>query len=375
MDDEIDASFKKRRHNAPNLLDLILNKLTNKETSIMQDINRVAIDLAKNVFQVCALNAQNKVLFNKKLKRDKFIEFMINLPVSTIYMEACYSSHYWGRTLQEMGHKPFLIPAQHVTPFVRGNKNDNNDALAIAEAANRPDIRFVPIKTVQQQEIMAMHRLRTRLIKSRTQISNQARGLLSDFGIIFPLGSKAFLQAIVDLQENEQLSLPFRNLMLDMSTEYHEVNDRIETIESNLKNYIKKTNNCTIVSSIPGIGIINASAIIASIDKGQAFNNPREFAVWLGLTPRQYASGEKSKHGGITKRGDRYLRTQLIHAARATKKWSRKRDDQLSLWIKQLEARVGVHKATVAVAHKLARIIWVLLQKQQSFVAQYPHVI
>ena len=220
-----------------------------------------------------------------------------------------------------------------------------------------------------------MHRIRTRLVKSRTQVSNQARGLLSDFGITFSLGTKAFLDAMTALQDNEQLSLPFRNLMLDMSTEFHEISARITTIEDMLKSYIKQTNHCTIVSSVPGIGVINASAIVASIDKGQAFNNPREFAVWLGLTPRQYASGEKSRNGGITKRGDRYLRTQLIHAARAAKKWSRKRDDQLSLWIKQLEARVGVHKATVAVAHKLARIIWVLLQKQQIFVAQYPQKI
>ena len=338
----------------------------------MQDINRVAIDLAKNVFQVCALNSHNKVLFNKKLSRKKFTEFMIQLPASTVYMEACYSSHYWGRTLQGMGHHPFLIPAQHVTPFVRGNKNDNNDALAIAEAANRPGIRFVPIKTVQQQEIMAMHRLRTRLVKSRTQVSNQARGLLSDFGIIFPLGAKAFIGAMVELQDNELLSLPFRSLMLDMGTEFNEISARIDTIENRLKSYIKQTNHCAIVSSVPGIGIINASAIVASIDKGQAFKNPREFAVWLGLTPRQFASGEKSRNGGITKRGDRYLRTQLVHAGRAAKKWSRKRDDQLSLWIKQLEARVGTHKATVAIAHKLARIIWVLLQKQQTFTPQYP---
>jgi len=338
----------------------------------MQDINRVSIDLAKSVFQVYALNSRNNVLFNKKLSRKKFTEFMVQLSASTVYMEACYSSHYWGRTLKEMGHSPFLIPAQHVTLFVRGNKNDNNDALAIAEAANRPGIRFVPIKMVQQQEIMAMHRLRTRLVKSRTQVSNQARGLLSDFGITFPLGAKAFLDAMTALQANEQLSLPFRNLMLDMSTEFHEISARITTVENLLKAYIQRTDHCAIVSSVPGIGVINASALVASIDKGQAFNNPREFAVWLGLTPRQFASGEKSRNGGISKRGDRYLRTQLIHAARAAKKWSRKRDDQLSLWIKQLEARVGVHKATVAVAHELARIIWVLLQKQQTFVAQYP---
>ena len=296
---------------------------------------------------------------------------MSQLQTSTVYMEACYSAHYWGRTLKSFGHSPYLIPAQHVTPFVRGNKNDNNDALAIAEAANRPNIRFVPIKTVQQQEMMALHRIRTRLVKSRTQISNQARGLLSDFGIIFTKGYKAFKKAMSDLQGDESLSLPFRQILNDLHQEFDRISEQIERIEAQLKRYIKETNHCAIVSSVPGVGIINASALVASIDKGQVFKNPRDFAVWLGLTPRQYGSGEKSRNAGITKRGDRYLRTQLIHAGRAAKKWARNRNDQLSLWIKQLEKRVGTHKATVAIAHKLARIIWVLLQKQQRFIPQY----
>ncbi len=341
----------------------------------MNDINRIAIDLAKNVFQVCALNSHNKVLFNKKLSRKKFIEFMAQLPHSRVFIEACYSSHYWGRTLTEMGHTVHLIPAQHVTPFVRGNKSDNNDALAIAEAANRPNVRFVPIKTIQQQEIMAMHRLRERWVKSRTQVSNQARGLLSDFGIIFPQGYKGFREAMLNVQDNESLSTSFRQTMLDLYAEFNQISERIHSLEERLKAYIKQNNNCTIVSSVPGIGVVNASALVASIDEGQAFKNPREFGVWLGLPPKQYGSGDTFRSAGISKRGDRYLRTQLIHAARATKKWSRKRDDQLSLWIKQLEARVGKHKATVAIAHKLARIIWVLLKKQQCFVPQYPQKI
>jgi len=338
----------------------------------MQNINRIGIDLAKNVFQVCALTTHNKVLFNKKLSRKKFIEFMANLPASTVFMEACYSSHYWGRTIESWGHRANLIPAQHVTPFVRGNKNDNNDALAIAEAAGRPGIRFVPIKTVQQQEIMAMHRIRNRLVKSRTQISNQARGLLSDFGIIFPKGYKAFRLAMSSLQDDETLSPGFRQIMKDLRDEFGRVSEQISRIERQLKRYTEHTEACAIIGSLPGIGLINASALAASIDRGQAFNNPRELAVWLGLTPRQYASGEKSRQGGITKRGDRYLRTQLIHAGRAAKRWARNRDDQFSLWIKQLEKRVGAHKATVAVAHKLARLIWILLQKQQMFAPQYP---
>ena len=338
----------------------------------MQDINRVAIDLAKNVFQVCALNAHNKVLFNKKLSRKKFIEFMAQLPHSTVFIEACYSSHYWGRTLTEMGHTVHLIPAQHVTPFVRGNKSDNNDALAIAEAANRPNLRFVPIKTVQQQEIMAMHRLRERWVKSRTQATNQARGLLSDFGIIFPLGYKSFREAMLAVQDNESLSASFRQTMFDLYAEFNQISERVTQLENRLKVYVEQNNNCHIISSVPGIGLINTSALVASIDQGQAFKNPRKFGVWLGLPPKQYGSGDRFKRSGISKRGDRYLRTQLIHAARAAKKWAKHRDDQFSLWIKQLEARIGKHKATVAIAHKLARIIWVLLKKQQCFVPQYP---
>ena len=338
----------------------------------MQDINRVAIDLAKNVFQVCALTSHNKILFNKKLSRKKFIEFMTQLPNSTVFIEACYSSHYWGRSLTQMGHTVHLIPAQHVTPFVRGNKNDNNDALAIAEASSRPNLRFVPIKTVQQQEIMAMHRLRERWVKSRTQVTNQARGLLSDFGIIFPKGFKGFREAMLTVQENESLSVSFRQVMLDLYVEFNQISERIHRLEDQLKNFIRQNNDCHIVSSAPGIGIINASALVASIDKGQAFKNPREFGVWLGLPPKQYASGNTFKSSGMSKRGDRYLRTQLIHAARAAKKWAKHRDDQFSLWIKQLEARIGKHKATVAIAHKLARIIWVLLKKQECFVPQYP---
>lgn len=341
----------------------------------MNDINRIAIDLAKNVFQVCALNSHNKVLFNKKLSRKKFIEFMAQLPHSKVFIEACYSSHYWGRTLTEMGHKVHLIPAQHVTPFVRGNKSDNNDALAIAEAANRPNIRFVPIKTIQQQEIMAIHRVRDRLIKSRTQVTNQTRGLLSDFGIIFAKGFKPFRENMIELQENESLSVSFRETMSDLYNEFNQISERLNNLEKHLKDYIKKNNNCTIISSAPGIGFVNASALVASIDRGQAFKNPREFGVWLGLPPKQYGSGDTFKSAGISKRGDRYLRTQLIHAARAAKKWAKHRDDQLSLWIKQLEARIGKHKATVAIAHKLARIIWVLLKKQKCFVPQYPQKI
>lgn len=331
----------------------------------------LAVDLAKNVFQVCALDKHNKVLFNKKFTRTKFHLFMSQQTKSPVYMEACYSAHYWGRALNAMGHKVHLIPAQMVKPFVRGNKNDNNDAMAIAEAGQRPHIRFVPVKSIHQQEILAMHRVRQRLIKSRTQLTNQARGLLSDFGIVFPKGFKHFKKAIVTLQDDEFLSLQFRQMMFRTLNEFHQITERIEAIEDDLNRYIKESHECQIINSIPGIGPINTSALIASIGKGQAFSNPKEFAVWLGLTPRQYNSGDTIKTGGITKRGDKYLRTLLVQGAHTVTFWAKNRDDQLSLWVKKIVARIGKKKAVVAIAHRLARLIWILLQRNQKFTPQY----
>ncbi len=204
----------------------------------MSDIKRVAIDFAKNVFQVYAVNAHNKVLLNKKLTRKQLLSLLSELAPTKIYMEACYSAHYWGRTCEEMGHKAHLIPAQHVKPFVRGNKSDANDALAIIEASARPFIRFVPIKNTTQQEIMAMHRLRERWIKNRGSLASQARGLLSDFGIIFPKGFKGFREAMLQCQSNEILTLRFRQLLLEMLEEFNQISLRIVKLNEQLNQYV-----------------------------------------------------------------------------------------------------------------------------------------
>jgi transposase len=228
-------------------------------------------------------------------------------------MEACYSSHYWG-------HDVKLIPAQHVTPFVRGNKNDHNDAFAISEASQRPYIRFVPIKTEHQQEISCLHRIRERLSKNKAALSNQSRGLLSEFGVVFPCGHKALLNGLNSVIDNAQYSQRLQDMVIDMLSEYNTTIERLNSIKKQLDELdecVDESESGKILLSIPGIGVMNASALLASIDKGQAFNNPKEFAVWLGLTPKQHASGNISKMGGITKRGDRYLRKQLIHGARA----------------------------------------------------------
>ena len=327
----------------------------------------IGIDLAKNIFQVCGVNQRLKSLFNKKVKRKEFLAFMALLEPTDVYMEACYSSHYWSRKLKEIGHNPNLIPAQHVKPFVRGNKNDHNDAVAIIEASQRPFIKFVPTKTEHQQEISSLHRIRERLVKSKTAVSNQARGLLSEFGVVFDQGQEAFCKGMKAFVSDDSYSARLRSLMADQFREYNELLVRIKAIEKELNWFIEVTPSGKILMSIPGIGIIIASAILAAIDKGQAFNNPREFAVWLGLTPQLYASGDKSKMGSITKRGDRYLRKQLIHGARAVVCHAKNKPDQLNVWACKLRENKSFNKTTVAMAHRLARLVWILLQRQELY--------
>ena len=280
-------------------------------------VSTISIDLAKNVFQLMGFTEANKGVFNKRLNRAQLKHFMQMHPPCRVVMEACYSSHYWGRFFESIGHTVHLIPAQHVTPFVRGNKNDSNDTLAIFEASKRPFIRFVPIKTQTQQETLMLHRLRERLLKTRTAVTNQLRGLLADIGLVFPLGMSAFNEGMQALSLDTTLSVSVQWLVNDVYQEFKTLNLRIKAIERKLKTDIEANPLGQILLSIPGIGYLNASAFIASIGSGQAFSSARDFAVWLGITPKQFASGNKSVMGGISKRGDQYLRKQLIHGARA----------------------------------------------------------
>jgi transposase len=294
--------------------------------------NTISIDLAKNVFQVCGVNEHIKPQFNKKLRRNELLDFMRQQLPTVVVMEACYSSHYWGREIAKLGHDTKLIPAQHVTPFVRGNKNDHNDAFAIAEASQRDNIRFVPVKSEHQQEISCLHRIRERLSKNKVALSNQSRGLLSEFGVVFPCGHKALLSGLNSVIDNPQYSQRLQDMVKEMLSEYNTTIERLKSIKKQLDEFVDESESGKILMSIPGIGVINASALLAAIDKGQAFNSPKEFAVWLGLTPKQHASGNISKMGGITKRGDRYLRKQLVHGARALVSRAAKSTDPLSLW-------------------------------------------
>jgi transposase len=330
-------------------------------------LRTIGIDLAKNVFQACGVNEHMKSQFNKRLKRNELLDFMRQQAPTMVVMEACYSSHYWGREMAKLGHDVKLIPAQHVTPFVRGNKNDHNDAFAITEASQRPYIRFVPIKTEHQQEISCLHRIRERLSKNKVALSNQSRGLLSEFGVVFPCGHKALLNGLNSVIDNAQYSQRLQDMVKEMLSEYNTTIERLNSIKNQLDEFVDESESGKILLSIPGIGVMNASALLAAIDKGQAFNNPKEFAVWLGLTPKQHASGNISKMGGITKRGDRYLRKQLVHGARSVVSRAAKKTDPLSLWATKLRVTKPFNKVAVAVAHRLARLIWILLTRQERY--------
>uniref|UniRef100_UPI0025CD371C IS110 family transposase n=1 Tax=uncultured Paraglaciecola sp. TaxID=1765024 RepID=UPI0025CD371C len=228
-------------------------------------------------------------------------------------------------------------------------------------------IRFVPVKSEHQQEISCLHRIRERLVKNKTAMSNQARGLLSEFGVVFPCGHKALLSGLSSVIDNPQYSHRLQDMVIDMLSEYNVTLKRLKSIEKQLGEFVDGSESGKILSSIPGIGVINASALLAAIDKGQAFNSPKEFAVWLGLTPKQHASGNISKMGGITKRGDRYLRKQLIHGARAFVSRAAKSTDPLALWATKLRLTKPFNKVAVAVAHRLARLIWILLTRQEHY--------
>lgn len=331
--------------------------------------NLIAIDLAKNIFQLCGLTQQNKVVFNTAVKRQALPDFMAKQAPVEVVMEACYSSYYWARCFEAMGHTVRLLPAQHVSPFVRGNKSDRNDALAIAEASRRPNLTTVPVKTVEQQDIQSLHRIRERYISQRTALMNQARGLLADYGIVAPQGHNAFCRLLRETAQPESPSLsPLLKIQFNqIADEYYEHSDRIDEILMTLTRIAKENALCVLLLSIPGIGVINATAIYSAIGKGSQFKNAREFAVWLGLTPRSASSGDRFTSGGITKRGNRYLRKQMVHGARSIVSRSKNKTDRLSIWVNQLIARRGVQKAYVAMAARMARIAWVLLNKNERF--------
>jgi len=336
------------------------------------NIKRVGIDLAKSVFQVHGVDSQEKVVLRKQLRRAQLLDYFKKLPPCLIGMEACGGAHYWARELQKLGHTVKLMAPQFVKPYVKSNKNDANDAEAICEAVARPTMRFVAIKTIAQQDIQAIHRIRSELVQQRTAKVNQIRGLLTEYGIVVGRRVDVLRNALPQLLEDAEngLTADFRVLLDGLRQDLITLDERVDDLDKKIKTLATSNPAAKRLQQIPGIGPIIATALICAIGDGKQFQRGRDMAAWLGLTPRQHSSGGKERLLGISKRGDAYLRTLLIHGARSALKVAGKKDDPRSRWLQNLCSRRNKNIAAVALANKNARIAWALLSKETDYLPE-----
>lgn len=330
-------------------------------------ITAIGIDLAKNVFQVHGVDKAGKTCLRKQVKRDQMASFFANLSPCLIGMEACGSAHFWARKLDAMGHRVKLMAPQFVKPYVKTNKNDAADAEAICEAVQRPSMRFVPIKNVEQQAILAVHRARQGFVKARTAQGNQIRGMLAEFGLIIPKGLD-FVRERVPLlldEAGDELSGAFKILIMRLLEQLKELDRQVGELEVQIQTWHRSNALSKRLEKIPGIGPITASALVASVGDAKNFKNGRQLAAWLGLVPKQHSTGGKSNLLGISKRGDTYLRTLLIHGARAVIRYAEGKPKQD--WLHRLLGRRSKNVAAVALANKNARVAWALLARDLEF--------
>ena len=332
-------------------------------------IRSVGIDLGKTTFHLVALDDNGKVLLKRKFTQKQLITFTANLQTSLIGMEACAGAHFLGRALRAQGHDVKLIPAQFVKPFVKSNKNDFLDAEAIAEAVDRQNMRFVPIKTDDQLDLQALHRVRDRLIARRTSVINQLRAFLLERGLVFAKSPAKLREGMPEILENadEDLTPRMRNLLALLWSEWKDLELQIEEMNDEVERIASSDAACMRLRQIPGIGPLVATAIVAAIGNGAAFHKGREFAAWLGIVPRQYSTGGKARLYGISKRGNNYLRKILIHGARAVVLRSKRDRIAMGAWMTALEARAPRNVLIVATANKLARIAWAVLSSGQNY--------
>ena len=333
------------------------------------ELNVVAIDIAKNVFQLHWVEPDTGSIERLKLKRAQLLAWFANREPAMVAMEACGGAHEWGRQLLKLGHDVRLLPPKMVRPFVRRNKTDAADAQAIWTASRQPGVRSVPVKSDAQQVVLALHRLRAQLMKMRIMQTNELRGLLYEFGIVLPEGHRALLKELPAALQDAQARLP--TMLIDSLDEQirrvNQLEADIGTVERRLSQQLRDTPACKTVAEIPGVGLMTATAIVASMGSPTAFKDAREFAAWVGLVPRQTGTGGRVRQLGISKRGDAYLRTLLIHGARAIVRSNK----ALSWpWLAALLKRRPYSVAVAAVANKLARTIWAVLARGQAWRAQ-----
>jgi transposase len=338
------------------------------------NITTVGVDLAKDVITVCAMDGNGHVLQSRNLRSGDFAAWLVQLPTGTMLgMEACGTAHYWGRKMQSMGLIPKLMAAEFVQPFrkSRSAKNDQNDAEAIAIAVRQPQMRFVAVKTEAQQARLSWHRLREGWKEERTALINRTRGLLLEFGYPIARSSRVFTAGLQAALHHDAFPGDFRALLSRVQQQLHLLDQQLAECDHTIAQSAKRDEHSKRLQAQPGIGPISADAISASVGNARDFKNGRQFAAWLGLTPRQYSSGGKTKLGRISRRGDAYLRTLLVQGAKSTLQSAiRKAPHLLSRmqqWILTLYGRVGYHKTLVAIANKHARQVWAMLAKGEDY--------
>jgi transposase len=333
------------------------------------NIASIGIDLGKTTFHLVALDDHGNIIIRKKFSRKQLLAYTANLPSSLVGIEACSGAHFIGARLRDQDHQVRLIPAQFVKPFVKSNKNDFIDAEAIAEAVSRQNMRFVPIKTDDQLDLQALHRVRDRLVHRRTAVINQIRGFLLERGITFAKGPANLRNRMPDIVEDADANLTprMRTLLDRLWQEWKQLESGIETASNEIEQIASQDEACQRLRQIPGVGPLVSTATVAAIGNGAAFRKGREFAAWLGLVPRQYSTGGKARLYGISKRGNNYLRRMFIHGARAVLMRVKYDTAGLGQWVHQLEARTTRNKVIVALANKLARIAWAVLFKGEAY--------
>jgi transposase len=332
-------------------------------------VTTVGLDLAKSVFTVHGVDARGNTVLRKTVRRAKVLEVFAQLPACLVGMEACSGAQHWARELRQLGHDPRIMAAEFVEPYRQGGKNDANDAAAICEAVSRPKMRFVALKSVEQQAVLAVHRLRQGLVEERTALANRVRGLLTEYGLVIGAGLDRLRRTLPEILEDGANGIPSiaREVFADAAEHLRQLDDRIAAYDRRIAVLARMSEAVQRLMKVEGVGPVTATALVASVGDAKVFNNGRQFAAWLGLTPRQHSTGGKQRLGAMTKHGDVYLRTLLIHGARAVLRVTAYRSDAKSRWAERLRRRRPDNVAAVALAAKHARIIWALLARAQDY--------
>lgn len=336
-------------------------------------IEILGIDIAKNVFQLHGVNRNGNVVFKRRVMRDQLLEVIAQIDRCTIVIEACTGAFDWARRFEALGHQVKIISPQYVKPFVRRQKNDGNDAEAICTAARQPHIPLVPKKTIEQQDIQALHRARQRMVNHRTAVVSQIRGLLLDRGFAFAKSitrARRIIPEILSDLDNELSSLA-REAISELYNLFRDLDRRIAIFDKKIEQVFRASEPCQRIAKIKGVGPKTATAVVAAIGDGSEFKNGRHLAAWIGLVPRQFSSGDRTTLMGISKRGSQHLRSLLVHGARAVVRTAPNKTDGNNQWVNQLRERRGFNRATVAVANKNARIIWAVLRTGEAYRAAF----